>query len=289
MRTARVAPATSLASAQVGTFERLALAGSPDISAHAVRAELTWPGIDRAVQLLGGLLLDALDAIALEPTAAGPVFIHLDDPESEWQPGAEFFRSNPGALSVGIGRACADDALASLAALDEAGSGRRSAEVPARFRRAGHEHDGVLTLIGPAGTRPVRAPLTTADGAEELPHPALHAHELWSRGDSLNATLRWEDVYAWVDHLLDAGGTGVRSSIVDQGQRHFTLELSSDLRPTQITSEGGETTCVLSPADAAKLLAFLQAGLRREAFPVGHEDFELASGGYLTIVVPFDR
>ena len=35
---------------------------------------------------------------------------------------------------------------------------------------------------------------------------------------------------------------------------------------------------MLSPADAAKLLAFLQAGLQREAFPVGHEDFELASG-----------
>jgi hypothetical protein len=29
--------------------------------------------------------------------------------------------------------------------------------------------------------------------------------------------------------------------------------------------------------------------MQREAFPVGHEDVELASGGYLTIVVPFDR
>ena len=155
-------PARSRASARVGTFERLALAGLPEISAHAVRAELTWPGVDRAVQLLGGLLLDAVDAIALEPTPAGPVVIHLDDPESERRPGAEFFRN-------------------------------------------------------------------------------------------------------------------------------FMLELSSDLRSTQITSEGGETTCVLSPADAAQLLVFLQAGLQREAFPVGHEDFELASGGYLTIVVPFDR
>ena len=125
--------------------------------------------------------------------------------------------------------------------------------------------------------------------ARDLLHPALHAHELWSRGDSLSATLRWADVYGWVDRLLDEGGTGARSSVVDQQRRHFTLELSSGVRPTQITSEGGETTCLLSPADAAKLLVFLQAGLQREAFPVGHEDFELASGGYLTIVVPFDR
>ena len=273
----------------MGTFERLALAGLPEISAHAVRAELTWHGVDRAVQLLGGLLLDAVDAIALEPTSAGPVVIHLDDPESEWRSGAEFFRTNPDALSVGIARASADAALGSLAALDGEGAGRRSAEVPARFRRAGHEHEGVLTLMGPSGTRPVRAPLATANGSDDLLHPALHAHELWARGDSLSATLRWADVYAWVDRLLDEGGTGARSSVVDQQRRHFTLELSSDLRPTQITSECGETTCLLPPADAATLLAFLQAGMQREAFPVGHEDFELASGGYLTIVVPFDR
>jgi len=128
----------------VGTFERLALAGLPEISARAVRAELTWPGVDRAVQLLGGLLLDAVDAIALEPTSAGPVVIHLDDPESEWRSGAEFVRTNPDALSVGIARASADAALGSLAALDGEGAARRSAEIPARFRRAGHEHDGVL-------------------------------------------------------------------------------------------------------------------------------------------------
>jgi hypothetical protein len=271
----------------VGTFERLALAGSPEISAHAVRAELTWQGVDRAVDLFGALLLEAVDAIALEPTSAGVVLIHLDDPESEWRPGAEFFSANPGALSVGIARVPAGDALGSLAALVE--DGRRSTEVPARFRRAGHEHDGVLTLLGPAGIRPMRAPLGAANAAEELLHPALPAHELWSRGESLNATLRWADVYAWVDRLLDEGGSGARSSVVDQQRRHFTLELSSDLRSTQIASEGGETTCVVSPADAAKLLAFLQAGLQREAFPVGHEDFELTSGGYLTIVVPFDR
>jgi hypothetical protein len=273
----------------VGTFERLALVRPPEISENAVRAELTWPGTDRAVDLLGALLIDGVDAIALEPDSAGLVVIHLDDPDAEWIPDSEFFRANPGALSVGIGREGADDALEALVAVGGDAAGRRSAAVPARFRRDGRERDGVLTLLTPAGARPVRAPLGVAGGPEMLPYPALPAHELWSRGESLTATLRWADVYSWVDRLLDGASSGAYSSVVDGQWRHFTLEVSSDLRPTQITAAGGETTCVLSPADAAKLLAFLRAGLQREAFPVSHEDFELASGGYLTIVVPFDR
>ena len=251
IHTSRADPGDVASLRSGGNLERLTLAGLPEISAHAVRAELTWPGIDRAVQLFGGLLLDAVDAIALEPTSAGP----SSSISTIRSPSGGRARSSSApirdALSVGIARAGADDALGSLAALDGEGAGRRSAEVPARFRRAGHEHDGVLTLMGPSGTRPVRAPLATANGSDDLLHPALHAHELWARGDSLSATLRWADVYAWVDRLLDEGGTGARSSVVDQQRRHFTLELSSDLRPTQITSEGGETTCLLSPADAA--------------------------------------
>jgi hypothetical protein len=273
----------------VGTFERLALAGSPDISERAVRAELTWSGTDRALDLLGALLFEAVDAIELDPAPAWRVYIHLDDPESGWRPDAEFVRANPGALLIGIGREPAGDAMGSLAVLADGGGGHRSAEVPARFRRDGQEHDGVLTLLGPTGSRPARAPLGTASGTEELIHPALHVQALWSRGESLNATLGWADVYSWVERLLGDDASGSCSSVVDQQLRHFTLELSRDLRPTQIASTDGQTTCVLSPSDAAKLLAFLQAGLRRETFPVGHEDFELASGGYLTIVVPFDR
>ena len=274
----------------MGTFERLALAGLPEISERAVRAELTWPGTDRALDLLGALLFEAVDAIELDPAHAWRVYIHLDDPESGWRPDAEFVRANPGALLIGIGREPAGDVMGSLAVLADGGGGPRSAEVPARFRRDGQEHDGVLTLLGPAGSRPARAPLGTASGTEELIHPALPVHELWSRGESLNATLRWADVYSWVERLLDDGASGACSSVVDQQMRHFTLELSRDVRPTQIAARrtGRRRACCRRPMRRSCSRSCRQ-GLQREAFPVGHEDFELASGGYLTIVVPFDR
>ena len=258
----------------------------PDITADAVRLEVSWSGLDRTVQLLAALAVDGLGSTALAPTPGGSVVLSVRGPSGT---GAvpEVVGATAGAVTVGIDRDQIAEAVDRLASIGAGKAPVNSAAIPVRIASDGAERSGVLVVSAPPSARPSRAPLRTGTGSQGLPHPVLRA-DTWSRtGCSLRTRLRWPEAYEWAE-LLSNTRTGSESySVVDDEWRHFTLELIASSRRAHIETRGAGTKCVLTTQGTESLAGFLQDGIERAAFPVDHLDLSTDAGGYFTVIVPF--
>lgn len=253
--------------------ERLVLLEPPQVSRGGAELELDWPGLDRLLDLLGRLSIDAVGGISLAPAPGGDVLVHV----REVAPGSTPW---PPAHTIGIAREDLAEAVRRLSDLTAGLTPTRSLAIPARIAGGDVAHDGALLVSGPFERRPARA-----SGAAGLPHPVLHArsHRTYP-GGSLEITLGWPEVYEWVALLGGAIADGGRYCVVDGQGR--TLALTLDPSAAASHAEDDPPACVLDQRDTETLTEILNGGVDRQAFSADHLDLDLGDVA-LTVVFPF--